>query len=125
MDNPKYKITLRAKKDFRFHKKGDVVVLINEIFNKDTGVAFFCIDKEFEVISTQLFTGLKDINQVYIFNKDGITTKFSRQYSLGVEYYVKFIDGTFVLVDDYDKPTEIHHLYDNVDFEYEVKNETN
>lgn len=122
MDNPKYKITLKAKKYINGHKAGDIVVIINEIFNRDNGVVFFSIDKEFEIISKQLFTGIKDIKGFDIFDKDGITTKFSRPYSSDVEYYVKFIDGTFVLVDDYEKPSEYHHLYDNIDFEYQVKN---
>lgn len=120
MDNPKYKITLKAIKDINGHKAGSIVIIINEIFNRNNGVAFFSIDKEFEIISQQLFTGLKDINGVDVFEKDAITTKYSNHQE--VEFYVKKIHGAFILVDNYDNPSEYFHLYDNKNFEYEVVN---
>ena len=53
-----------------------------------------------------------------IYQKDGIKTKWSKH--LEVDFYVKLIDGTLTLVDDYENPSEFHHLFDNVDFDYEV-----
>jgi uncharacterized phage protein (TIGR01671 family) len=120
MIEPKFRITLKASSDINGHKKGDTVIIINEIFDRKNGIAFYPIDKEFEIISKDEFTGLFDKNGKEIFEKDAITTKYSKHSE--VEFYVKKIDGTFVLVDDYEIPGEFHHLYDNVDFEYIIVN---
>lgn len=118
MIEPKYRITLKALFDINGHKKGDIVVIVNEIFDRKNGVAFFPIDKEFEIISKDEFSGLLDKNKVEIFEKDAITTKYS--HNSEVEFYVKKHAGTFILVDDYDNPSDFHHLYDNSDLEYLV-----
>ena len=68
--------------------------------------------------SVSQFTGLYDKNLKEIYQKDGIKTKWSKHKE--IDFYVKLIDGTLTLVDDYYNPSEFHHLYDNVDFEYEV-----
>lgn len=68
--------------------------------------------------SVAQFTGLYDKNLKEIYQKDGIKTKWSKH--LEVDFYVKLIDGTLMLVDDYENPSEFHHLFDNVDFQYEV-----
>lgn len=68
--------------------------------------------------SVAQFTGLYDKNLKEIYQKDGIKTKWSKHKE--IDFYVKLIDGTLTLVDDYDNPSEFHHLYDNVDFDYEV-----
>ena len=68
--------------------------------------------------SVSQFTGLYDKNLKEIYQKDAIKTKWSKH--LEIDFYVKLIDGTLSLVDDYETPTECHHLYDNVDFDYEV-----
>ena len=64
------------------------------------------------------YTGLKDINKKEIYEKDGIKTKWSKH--LEVDFYVKMVEGTWTLVDDYENPSEFHHLYDNIDFQYAV-----
>lgn len=66
------------------------------------------------------FAGLKDKNGIEIFERDAIKTKWSKH--LEIDFYVKMIDGTWTLVDDYENPSEYHHLYDNIDFDYVVSN---
>jgi hypothetical protein len=115
----KLRIVLKAKKDFGSILKHEHLIIINDVFCTKTGIAFFPIETEkWQIIRYDLFTGLKDIKGVEIFEKDGLKTKWSKHSE--VDFYVKFIDGTFILVDDYENPSDFHHLFDNVDFQYEV-----
>lgn len=118
MIEPKFRITLKAKEPINGYKKNETVIIVNPIFDRNIGIAFYPIDKNFNIVSKEIFTGLQDKNKKDIFEKDGIKTKWSKH--LEIDFYVKIIDGTFTLVDDYDNPSEFHHLFDNVDFEYEV-----
>lgn len=63
MNDVKFKIKLRAIEDGNGYKKGDIVTIINTIFDKSNGIAFYPIDKCFEVISTSQFvTKIKNMN---------------------------------------------------------------
>lgn len=68
------------------------------------------------IVYVRQFTGLLDINGIEIYEKDAIKTKWSNHSK--VDFYVKFINGTWGLVDNYDNPLETHHLYNSVYFEY-------
>ena len=59
----RFEIKLKAIKPINGYKEGDIVLLINSIFNRTNGIAFFPIDKEFEIIyQRQLVYSKKDMD---------------------------------------------------------------
>lgn len=72
----KVRIILEAKKDFGCTLKGNRMIIINDIFCPNTGIAFFPIDyKQWEVISHNQFTGIKAVDKKEIFNGDYIESE--------------------------------------------------
>lgn len=73
----KLRIFLEAKKQFGGIEAGETLILYNEIFDLNTGIAFFSIDKkQWDVIEYQMFTGLKDENLKDIYEGDTVRIKF-------------------------------------------------
>jgi hypothetical protein len=56
----KYRIRLKAIGKGTGYEVGEVVTIFNDIFNKQNGVAFFQLNHDWEVLSSDQFTGLKD-----------------------------------------------------------------
>jgi hypothetical protein len=57
----KIKVELKAKVQFGSMNIGEILVLYNDVFNLDTGIAYYSIDKDtWEVISVHMATGLVD-----------------------------------------------------------------
>lgn len=65
----KYEIMLSANSK-SVYPVGHLHKFTNEIFNKNTGIAFFQIDKEWDVLWTRKFTGFFDKNKEEIYDGD-------------------------------------------------------
>jgi hypothetical protein len=59
----KVQIILKARKDWGTIKKGETMLLCNEVFCALTGIAFYPIDRDkWAIVSYRKFTGLTDKN---------------------------------------------------------------
>ena len=61
----KVKLQLKAEEDIERSgwKKDDTLELINEIFNKDTGIAYFPLDKGWKIIKMEILEVDPNSNQ--------------------------------------------------------------
>jgi hypothetical protein len=66
----KYEIKLKAKEPINGYKKDETVIIVNSIFDRNIGIAFFPINKNFEIVYHRQFTGNKDKNGTDIFDGD-------------------------------------------------------
>ena len=82
----KVRILLKCKKDWADYKVGDTITLFNDIFDENTGIAFYPIDKaKWEVIRYDLFTGIKDKHKKEIYTNDIIKDLLS-EMTFGVHW---------------------------------------
>ncbi len=94
----KVKIILEAKSDFLTTKKGDRMILINEVFCPNTGIAYFPIDNKWSTVSYHQYTGIKDTNKKEICNSDYIEAKSLPEEGKSRFFgNVVFDDGCFCL----------------------------
>jgi hypothetical protein len=96
----KVRIILKAKKDFGTLKVGENMTLINEVFDLDTGIAFYPIDKnQWEVIGYDLSTGKFNKHNEEIFGGDilkgGLTYENTNEYPIMV---VRWNESGFNLI---------------------------
>lgn len=69
----KVRITLVYVVDSYEKKKGDTLVIYNDLFNKSNGLAFWEIDRNnFDVLKVELFTGFLDIENREIYVGDNV-----------------------------------------------------
>jgi hypothetical protein len=73
----KFEIKLKAKEPINGCKAGETVTFINSIFDRNTGVAFFPIDKNFEIVYRRQFIGKTDSVGVEVY--DGDIVEFDRE----------------------------------------------
>jgi len=89
----KYHIKLRNK------NTGEELEMYNNIFDPRNGVAFFEIDKNWELVFARQFAGLQDKNKKYIYEDNKVLFE-------GKEYTIKYFEnyGMFGLSDGGEKP---------------------
>lgn len=88
------------------YKKGDVDTFIIPLLSEQNGLIRFGIDKQWEVLSCDRFTGFKDKNEIDIFEKDQLFV------SPGYSSFVEFKDGMFVSVYSHPEDGETLPLID-------------
>ena len=111
----KFEILLKALQDTKSgHKKGDEVKMVNEIFDRKNGVAFWEIGLDWEILYQRQYTGLKDTNGNEIYEGDIIQFKYDdAAEELGYNWItgiVSFIGGCFRCSElgfDYDLKKEL------------------
>lgn len=66
----KFEIKLKAKEPINGYKTGETVIIVNPIFDRNIGIAFFPIDKNFDIVYQRQFTGLKDKAKKEVYELD-------------------------------------------------------
>lgn len=72
MRDIKFRIRLKAKEDFGTKKKDEIFTIVAPVFDASNGLAFWTIDKIWELLSADEYTGREDseINGKQIFDSD-------------------------------------------------------
>lgn len=86
-----FEIKLRAKEPINGYKKGETVIIVNPIFDRKMGVAFFPIDSNFEIVYYRQFVGLKASDKD-IFDGD-ILSDGQDEYQIWIEEGKMLIGG--------------------------------
>lgn len=82
----KFEIKLIAKEAINGYKSDETVIIVNPIFDKSMGLAFFPIQKNFDILYQRQFVGQQDKNKKDIFNGDIVKVG-------GLIEVVEIIDG--------------------------------
>ena len=78
----KFEIKLKAKEPINGYKTGETVIIVNPIFDRNIGIAFFPIDKNFDIVYQRQFIGVVDSNGKDIFIGDKVNGRALVQRSL-------------------------------------------
>lgn len=56
-------LKLRANKDINGYKEGHIIELVNDVFDRQNGIAYFNLDQAWEIITMQIkeFKGINNI----------------------------------------------------------------
>ncbi len=101
----KFEIKLKAKEPVNGYKIGETVIIVNQIFDRDTGIAFRPIDKNFDIVYRRQCTGLKYKNNKDIFDGDIFT-----RVDTGDTYLVVWRDDRYLARNIYDAWTKLNVL---------------
>jgi len=82
----KVQLKLKATEDVNGYKKDDIVIITNDIFDRQNGVAFFPIDKQYEIIELRQFVG--NFKGIDIYENDNVLVRGSKRNG---EYETKVI----------------------------------
>jgi len=105
----KFEIKVIAKEPINGYKSGETVIFVNSIFNRSNGIAFFPIDKNFDIVYQRQYTGLKDRNGLYIF-EDSILSDGENNYRVWIEDGKMLIGGVNKEWDEFISPNKINQM---------------
>ncbi len=78
----KFEIKLKAKNPINGYKTRETVTIVNPIFDRNIGIAFFPIDKNFDIVYQRQFIGIIDINNKDVYLGDKVQGVYMVQRSL-------------------------------------------
>lgn len=100
----KFEIKLKAKEPINGYKTGETVIIVNPIFDRNIGIAFFPIDKNFDIVYQRQFIGVVDENKKDVYLGDKVKGRYMVQRSLDpnaepeiiyFEGVIKYAEGCF------------------------------
>lgn len=112
----KFEIKLKAKEPINGYKTGETVIIVNPIFDRNIGIAFFPIDKNFDIVYQRQFIGLKASDKD-IFDGD-ILSDGQDEYQVWIEEGKMLIGGKnkewdeFVSIHKVSKMQIVGNVYD-------------
>lgn len=106
----RFEIKLKAKAPINGYKTGETEIIVNPIFDRNIGIAFFPIDKNFEIVYTRQWTGLKYKNNRDIFEGD-----IFKRVDTGNTFLVVWYKDCFLARVIYDSWTKSNVLHKNSD----------
>ena len=105
----KFEIKLKAKEPINGYKTGETVIIVNPIFDRNIGIAFFPIDKNFDIVYQRQFIGVVDENNKDVYFGDKVKGRYMVQRSLDpnaepeiiyFEGVIKYAEGCFYVKAD-------------------------
>ena len=106
----KFEIKLKAKESINGYKIGETVIIVNPIFDRNIGIAFFPIDKNFEIIYQRQCTGIK-----YKTNRDIFEGDVFKRVDTGSTFLVVWHRDCFLARNIFDSWTKSNVIHKNND----------